>query len=176
MTAKRQYQVISLPCQQHFLSAETESIVLTSFNILLHPLRLVIIHVWPVIPMGRYSQDILYLLFGLTHDPWNTMHTRINLGKNNHPNVITPNSSQCMHAICNSRKYNSTSTDTNRNYLHIKHTEDMQNYEHHSKKKEMERIITMCPVVELAHGGEDPLQVSRQGARVYTIPIRKAIG
>lgn len=34
----------------------------------------------------------------------------------------------------------------------------------------------MCPVVELAHSGEDPLQVAGQGARVYTIPNTKAAG
>ena len=34
----------------------------------------------------------------------------------------------------------------------------------------------MCPVVELAHGGEDPLQVAGQGARVCTIPNTKPTG
>ena len=34
----------------------------------------------------------------------------------------------------------------------------------------------MCPVVELAHGGEDPLQVAGQGARVCTIPNTKPPG
>ena len=34
----------------------------------------------------------------------------------------------------------------------------------------------MCPVVELAHGGEDPLQVACQGARVCTIPNTKPTG
>jgi len=34
----------------------------------------------------------------------------------------------------------------------------------------------MCPVVELAHGGEDPLQVAGQGARVCTMPNTKPTG
>jgi len=43
------------------------------------------------------------------------------------------------------------------------------------KTKKWREIITMCPVVELAHGGEDPLQVAGQGARVCTIPNTKPL-
>ena len=45
-----------------------------------------------------------------------------------------------------------------------------------NKKKKWRETITMCPVVELAHGGEDPLQVACQGARVCTIPNTKPTG
>lgn len=41
------------------------------------------------------------------------------------------------------------------------------------KNRNGEEIVTMCPVIELAHGGENPLQVAGQGARVYTIPNTK---
>ena len=51
----------------------------------------------------------------------------------------------------------------------------MQNFElvslyiYTKKNRNGEEIITMCPVIQLAHGGENPLQVASQGARVCTI-------
>ena len=97
-------------------------------------------------------------------------HKKRNLSKSNHPNIIIPSSNQCLHSTYSSRKCNLESKDT-------KQTEEKQKYKHNSSKKtkKWREIITMCPVVELAHGGEDPLQVAGQGARVCTIPNTKPL-